>query len=58
MNDSFIDKEGQPEGSDTGLDDAAQNEREYVRHRLREELKREPTEAELDEWLRRHTEGY
>jgi hypothetical protein len=25
---------------------------------LRAELGREPTEAELDEWLRRHTEGY
>ncbi len=40
------------------LDDAAQSEREYVRERLREELKREPTEDELDEWLRQHTEGY
>jgi hypothetical protein len=57
-NDSLIDKEGQPEGSDTGLDDAAQNEREYVRSRLRVELEREPTEAELDEWLRQQTEGY
>ncbi|HEX8889194.1 MAG TPA: hypothetical protein VF779_08450 [Pyrinomonadaceae bacterium] len=58
MNDSLIDKEGQPEVSDAGLDDAAQNEREYVRDRLREELQREPTEAELDEWLRQQTEGY
>jgi hypothetical protein len=40
------------------LDDAAESEREYVRERLREELKREPTETELDEWLRQHTEGY
>jgi hypothetical protein len=40
------------------LDDAARSEREYVRERLREELKREPTDVELDEWLRRHTEGY
>lgn len=43
---------------ETPLDDAAQSEREYVRRRLREELKREPTEDELDEWLRQHTEGY
>ena len=40
------------------LDDAARGEREYVRRRLREELQREPTEGELDEWLRQHTEGY
>jgi hypothetical protein len=46
------------EDSDTALDDAARNEREYVRQRLREELKREPTEGEVDEWLRQHTEGY
>lgn len=47
-----------PDDPETPLDDAAQSEREYVRERLREELKREPTETELDEWLRQHTEGY
>jgi hypothetical protein len=46
------------EDSNTPLDDAARNEREYVQERLREELKREPTEGEIDEWLRQHTEGY
>ena len=46
------------EGGDAPLDDAARREREYVRRRLREELQREPTESELDEWLRQHTEGY
>lgn len=40
------------------LEDAARSEREYVRRRLRQEWEREPTEEELDEWLRRHTEGY
>jgi hypothetical protein len=50
---------GQPEGDgDRGLEDAARDEREYVRERLREELGREPAQEELDEWLRRHTEGY
>jgi hypothetical protein len=44
--------------ADAPLDDAAEREREYVRERLRDELKREPTESELDEWLRQHTEGY
>lgn len=48
----------EPDDADAPLDDAAQGEREYVRGRLREELKREPTEDELDEWLRQHTEGY
>ena len=43
---------------DAPLDDAAQSERDYVRERLREELKREPTDIEVDEWLRQHTEGY
>lgn len=46
------------EGQGGPLDDAARGEREYVRRRLREELQREPTESELDEWLRQHTEGY
>ena len=48
----------EPDDADAPLDDAARSEREYVRQRLREELKREPTEDELDEWLRQHTEGY
>jgi hypothetical protein len=48
----------EPDEGDSPLGDAARGEREYVRQRLREELKREPTELELDEWLRRHTEGY
>lgn len=44
--------------TDAPLEDAARSEREYVRERLREELQREPTEEEVDQWLRRHTEGY
>jgi hypothetical protein len=48
----------EPDDVNAPLDDAARSEREYVRQRLREELKREPTEIELDEWLRQHTEGY
>ncbi len=47
-----------PNDDETGLEDAARNERDYLRQRLREELGREPTEQELDEWLRQHTEGY
>ena len=49
---------GPDEDGDAPLDDAARGERDYVRRRLREELQREPTESELDEWLRQHTEGY
>jgi hypothetical protein len=40
------------------LADAARDEREVAARRLREELDRDPTDAEIDEWLRRHTEGY
>lgn len=40
------------------LKDVARTEHEYLQERLRSELGREPTEAELDEWLRQHTEGY
>ncbi|MGB7925798.1 MAG: hypothetical protein WCF57_21345 [Pyrinomonadaceae bacterium] len=43
---------------DAPLEDAARAERDYVRERLREELQREPTEEEVDQWLREHTEGY
>lgn len=51
---------GAAEPEDTGapLDEAGRAEREYVRGRLRAELRREPTEQEVDEWLREHTEGY
>lgn len=51
-------EEAEPEEGDAPLADTARMEREYVRRRLHEELKREPTEEEVDEWLRRHTEGY
>lgn len=45
-------------GGDNSLGEAAATERDYVRRRLRDELGREPSEEEVDEWLRRHTEGY
>lgn len=41
-----------------GLNDTARAEHEFLHERLRQELGREPTEEELDEWLRQHTEGY
>ena len=44
--------------SEDTLGDAAEREREYLKRQLRDELGREPTEEELNEWLRRHTEGY
>jgi hypothetical protein len=45
-------------GADDSLEDAARREREDMRERLRAELNRDPTEEELNDWLRRHTEGY
>ena len=48
----------EPEETDSSLQETARVERDYLRRRLREELQREPTEEELNEWLRQHTEGY
>ena len=53
--------EGQDAPDTTGGDtlaDAARDEREVAASRLRDELNRDPTDAEIDEWLRHHTEGY
>ena len=52
--------EGSPdmEGEEPTLEETAEQEQEYLRRRLRDELQREPTEDELNEWLRQHTEGY
>lgn len=44
--------------SGDSLEDAARGERDYVRGRLREDLGRDPSEEEVSEWLRQHTEGY
>ncbi|HVQ39650.1 MAG TPA: hypothetical protein VMS31_19075 [Pyrinomonadaceae bacterium] len=51
---------GETDGAEPekSLKDAAESEHQYLHQRLREELGREPTEEELDEWLRQHTEGY
>jgi len=46
------------EGGEPTLEETAEQEQEYLRRRLRDELQREPTEDELNEWLRQHTEGY
>jgi len=50
--------QGQGEAGGESLEDAARDERVVARERLREELGREPGDEEIDEWLRRHTEGY
>jgi len=53
--------EGAIQPAENGGDDlteAAKDEREYVRKRLNEELGREPSREEIDEWLRQHTESY
>ena len=44
-------------GGDT-LEDAVRDEVELPRERLRVELGREPSDEEIREWLRQHTEGY
>lgn len=45
------------DGGET-LADAARDERVVAADRLRVELGRDPSDEEVDEWLRRHTEGY
>jgi hypothetical protein len=40
------------------LSEAADEGEKFVREKLKEELGREPTQEELDEWLREHTESY
>ncbi len=48
---------GGASGGDS-LEDAARDEREVAAGRLRDELGRDPSDEEIDEWLRRHTESY
>lgn len=45
------------DGGET-LADAARDERDHAARRLRDDLNRDPTDAEIDEWLRQQTEGY
>ena len=40
------------------LSEAATEEERFVREKLTEELGREPTRDEIDDWLREHTESY
>ncbi|HEX8160291.1 MAG TPA: hypothetical protein VF538_00210 [Pyrinomonadaceae bacterium] len=44
--------------ADGSLEETARREEDYVRERLRAELGRDPSDEELREWLREHTEGY
>lgn len=52
------DEENEHAVQNARLEDVARTEHEYLHERLRQDLGREPTEEELDEWLRQHTEGY
>jgi len=54
---STQDDNDDPTANGTELGAVAETEHEYLHQRLRKELGREPTEDELDEWLRQHTEG-
>ena len=47
-----------PADSSNDLGSIASDEREFVRETLREELGHDPSEEELNEWLREHTESY
>jgi hypothetical protein len=56
----FVADAGSPatEDADGSLEETARREEDYVRERLRGELGRDPSDEELREWLREHTEGY
>jgi hypothetical protein len=51
------DEERDASGDDS-LQDLSNEQRGLARERLSAELDREPTEDEIDDWLRRQTEGY
>jgi len=55
---STEDKPDETTANGSELNKIAETEHAYLHQRLRDELGREPTEEELDEWLRQHTEGY
>ncbi len=46
------------EQEENDLSEAVREEESFVREKLKEELNREPTKEEIDEWLREHTESY
>jgi len=52
------DKKDDATSAGSELNEIAETEHAYLHQRLRDELGREPTEEELDDWLRQHTEGY
>ena len=43
---------------DDSLQGLAREQRDVARESLTRELEREPTDEEIDDWLRRQTEGY
>lgn len=45
-------------GASNELKQVAREEEEFIRQTLKQNLGREPTEDEVSEWLREHTEGY
>lgn len=45
-------------GRDDSLQDLSREQRDLARERLSGELGRDPNEDEIDDWLRRQTEGY
>jgi DNA-directed RNA polymerase specialized sigma subunit len=55
---SASDSSPKTEDADGSLEETARREEDYVRERLRGELGRDPSDEELREWLREHTEGY
>ncbi|MFN2533053.1 MAG: hypothetical protein ABR555_17350 [Pyrinomonadaceae bacterium] len=49
---------GGEENAETELTGAVQAEMDFLRTQMKEQLGREPSDEELNEWLREHTESY
>ena len=52
------DPSNQETDGDDSLQDLSREQRDIARERLTRELGRDPSEDEIDDWLRHHTEGY
>jgi hypothetical protein len=48
----------EPEEDEADLSNIAREGENFVRERLASQLGRQPTDEEVDEWLREHTESY
>ena len=51
-------REGDEGNGDDSLQTLSREQRDYAREALTKELGRDPSDEEMDDWLRQQTEGY